>query len=86
MQKNFWGAVFAKFASFHSNERRSARRILLDLRCSRGDGDRRCHMNYSLNTSRLSRLDDGVGLLALRVVNNTAYAGDVCRLLEGELP
>ncbi len=30
--KIFLGAVFAEFASFHSNERRSARRILLDLR------------------------------------------------------
>ncbi len=30
MQKNFVGAVFAEFASFHSNESRSARRILLD--------------------------------------------------------
>ncbi len=42
-------------------------------------------MNYSLNSSRLSRLDGGVGLLSSRVVYNTAYAGDVCRLLEGEL-
>ncbi len=51
-----------------------------------GDGDRRCHMSYSLNSSRLSRLDGGVELLSLRVVYNTANAGDVCRLLEGELP
>ncbi len=43
-------------------------------------------MNYSLNSSRLSRLDGGVGLVSSRVVYNTAYAGDVCRLLEGELP
>ncbi len=51
-----------------------------------GNGGRRCHMNYSLNSSRLSRLDGGVGLLSSRVVYNTAYAGDVCGLLEGELP
>ncbi len=43
-------------------------------------------MNYSLNFSRLSRLDGGVGLLSSDVVYNTADAGDVCRLLEGELP
>ncbi len=48
-----------------------------------GDGGRRSHMNYSLNSSRL---DGGVGLLSSRVVYNTAYAGDVCRLLEGEVP
>ncbi len=40
-------------------------------------------MNYSLNSSRLSRLDSGVELLSSRVVYNTADAGDVCRLLEG---
>ncbi len=40
-------------------------------------------MNYSLKSFRLSRHDGGVGLLSSRVVNNTAYAGDVCRLLEG---
>ncbi len=32
--KIFLGAVFAEFASLHSNERRSACRVLLDLRCS----------------------------------------------------
>ncbi len=79
-------AVFAEFTSFYSNERGSARRILLDEAALAGDGDRWCHMNYSLSSSRLSRLDGGVGLLSLRVVYNTAYAGDVCRLLEGELP
>ncbi len=51
-----------------------------------GDGGRRRHMNYSLNSSRLSRLDGGVGLLSSHVVYNTAYAEDVYRLLEGELP
>ncbi len=51
-----------------------------------GDRDRRCQMSYSMNSSRLSRLDGGVELLSSRVVYNTAYAGDVCRLLEGELP
>ncbi len=30
--------------------------------------------------------DGGVELLSSHVVYNTAYAGDVCRLLEGELP
>ncbi len=49
------------------------------------DGGRRRYMNFSLNSSKLSRLDGGVGLLSSRVVYNTAYAGDVCRLLEGEL-
>ncbi len=39
-------------------------------------------MNYIQNFSRLSRLDGGVGLLSSRVVYNTVYAGDVCRLLE----
>ncbi len=46
-------------------------------------------MNYSLNSSRLSTLDGGVGLLSSRVVYNTAYAGDACRLFfwgGGELP
>ncbi len=41
-------------------------------------------MSYSLNSSRLSRLDGGVELLSSRVLYNTAYAGDVCRLLDGE--
>ncbi len=48
-----------------------------------GDGGRRCHMNYFVNTSSLSRLDGGVGLLSSRVVYNATNAGDVCRLLEG---
>ncbi len=43
-------------------------------------------MNYSLNTSRLSRLHGGVGVLSLHVVYNTVYAKHVCRLLEGKLP
>ncbi len=50
-----------------------------------GDGGRRRHMNFSLISSKLSRLDGGVGLLSLRVVYNTVYAGDACRLLEEEL-
>ncbi len=40
-----------------------------------GDGGRRRHMNYSLNFSRLSRLDGGVGLLSSRVV--------IIRLMQG---
>ncbi len=51
-----------------------------------GGGGRRCHMNYFVNSSRLSRLHGGVGLLSSRVVYNTAYAGDVSRLLTWELP
>ncbi len=41
-------------------------------------------MNYTMNSSRLTRLDSGVGLLSLHVVYNTAYAVDVCGLLEGK--
>ncbi len=51
-----------------------------------GDGGRWGHMNYSLNSSRLSRLDGGIGLLSSYVVYSTAYALDGCRLLEGALP
>ncbi len=50
------------------------------------DRGRRRHMNYSLNSFRLSRLDGGVGLLSSHAVYNRVYAGDVCRRLEGELP
>ncbi len=79
MGKNV-GAVFAEFASFHSNE--------FSLACAAFAGvrGRRSNMNYSLASSRLSRLDGGVGLLSSHVVYNTAYEGDVCRLLEEELP
>ncbi len=38
-------------------------------------------MNYPLNSSRLSRLDGGVGLLSSHVVYNTAYEGGVYRLV-----
>ncbi len=52
--------------------------------CAALTGDR--DMNYSLNTPRPSRLHGGVGLLFSHVGYNTAYAGDVCRLLERKLP
>ncbi len=51
-----------------------------------GDGGKRRYVNYSLNSSRLPRLDSGVGLPSSNVVYNTAYARDVYRLLVGELP